>query len=102
MFAETPTTGGTAIDSEGNIYYSDPDNYRILKITPSAKISTLITDPRLIWPDAMWIDDEGYLWIPCTQVNRTEPFNGGQSRVALPVHVFKMKIDAKPSPIDHP
>ena len=37
LFAEVPTTGGTAIDSAGNIYVSDVDNQQILKVTPRRK-----------------------------------------------------------------
>ena len=50
----------------------------------------------------MWIDDRGFLYMPAAQLDRMAPFNGGVSKVAFPVTVYKMKIDAAPSSGDHP
>jgi len=98
---DTPTSGGTAIDANGNIYYGDADRRRILKITPDKSISTLVADPRLIWSDAMWIDHQGFLWIPATQQNLTPGFNDGRQAVHYPVWIYKMQIHARPAPNDH-
>jgi sugar lactone lactonase YvrE len=101
-FANTPSTGGTAIDAAGNIYVSDTDQLRVIKITPERKISTLIQDSRLLWVDAMWIDDTGDLWMPAAQLNRMVPFQGGTSKVDFPVHVYKLPIGQMPPRNDHP
>ena len=74
FFYDTPTTGGTAIDGDGNLYVSDVDKLRILKITPDGQAATFIADPRLVWADAMWITASGSLWIPAIQLNRTATF----------------------------
>lgn len=97
-FFDTPTTGGTAIDGDGNLYVSDVDHLKILKITPDGHGSTYIADPRLIWADAMWITAQGALWIPAIQLDRTASFQrDGTSRVALPVHIYAIDADLKPS-----
>ena len=98
---DTPTSGGTAIDSDGNIYYGDADQRRILKISPDKKIQVLISDPRLIWSDAMWIDEAGFLWIPATQQNLTPGFTGGKQQVDYPVWIYKMQLGIRPAPNDH-
>ncbi|WP_299290580.1 L-dopachrome tautomerase-related protein [uncultured Mucilaginibacter sp.] len=95
LWSCTPTTGGTAMDLDENIYVSDVDHLQILKITPEGKSSILIKDDRLTWIDALWIDGEGYLWMPEAQLNRTAPFQNGISRVVFPVHIYKLKIDVK-------
>jgi sugar lactone lactonase YvrE len=100
-WVDTPSTGGTAIDAEGNIYLSDVNKPRILKISPERKITSLIQDPRLVWPDALWIDGKGFLWIPIAQNNRAAPFQGGRSRVQLPGTIYKMRLGARPAPNDH-
>jgi hypothetical protein len=94
MWYDTPSTGGTAIDARGNLYVSDVNRQRILKITPEKQSSVLISDSRLTWADALWIDNQGNLWIPQAQINRIAAFNGGVSRVQLPFYIFKMQIGA--------
>ena len=101
-WVDTPTTGGTAIDAQGNIYLSDTRERRILKITPDRQVSVLIADPRLIWSDAMWIDDAGMLWIPATQQNLTPGFADGRMSVRYPVWIYRMPIGVGPPAIDHP
>ena len=98
---DTPTSGGTAIDADGNIYMGDANHRSILKITPEKKVTTLIADPRLVWSDAMWIDHDGFLWIPATQQNLTPGFNGGKSAIRFPVWIYKMQIHARPPANDH-
>jgi sugar lactone lactonase YvrE len=98
---DTWSTGGTAIDAAGNIYASDINTRSVKRIAPDGKVTTLIADPRLIWVDAMWVQD-GYLWMPAAQINRTPATTAGQpSTVQYPVHLYKMKIGMAPSPIDH-
>lgn len=98
FFHDTPTTGGTAIDGNGNLYVSDVDRLRILKITPQGTETTFIADPRLVWADAMWIDQKGKLWIPAIQLNRTATFQrDGVSRVKLPVSIYSLDAHLTPS-----
>ncbi len=100
-FADTPSTGGTAIAADGTIYLSDTDTKRILTIDPTGKVTTLIVDPRLIWVDAMWIDDKGDLLLPASQLNRTAGLNRGTDAVTPPITLYRLAIDAKPAGNDH-
>lgn len=100
-YAHTPSTGGTSIDAEGNIYNSDTDSQRIIKIAPNGTMTTLVQDPRLLWVDAMWIDSQKRLWMPAAQLNRGIPFNNGTSYIQKPLYVYWIDIGVGPSPIDH-
>ena len=100
-YAFTPPTGGTAIDADGNIYSSDVDSQRIIKISPNGTMTTLVQDPRLLWVDAMWIDAQQRLWMSSAQLNRGEPFNNGTSKIVKPLYVYSLDIGVGPSPIDH-
>ncbi|MEN2792352.1 L-dopachrome tautomerase-related protein [Sphingomonas oligophenolica] len=91
-FADTPPTGGTTIDAQGNIYLGDLAGSRILKVDPAGNIRTVITDKRLIWPDAMWIDARNRLWVPAAQLNRTRDLNGGVDAVRYPVRVYTVSL----------
>ena len=101
-FAKTPSTGGTAVDAEGTIYLSDVDHHRVLAIKADGSRSILLEDKRLLWVDAMWIDDAGWLYMPAAQLDRMAPFNGGISKVQFPISIYKTKIGAGPPPSDHP
>lgn len=101
-YALTPSTGGTAIDSQGNIYVSDTDRQAIEKIYPNGTRTTIVQDERLLWVDAMWVDNQNRLWLPAAQLNRGAPFQpDGQSQIVKPVYVYTIDIGFGPSPIDH-
>lgn len=98
---DTWSTGGTAIDAQGNLYASDINTRSIKRITPAGQVSTVIQDPRLIWIDAMWIS-HGALWMPSAQINRTPATTGGKpSTVQYPVKLYKLALPIAPSPRDH-
>jgi sugar lactone lactonase YvrE len=95
-FAPTPTTGGTAIDTTGAIYFSDTNECIIRRITPAGRIETVLADPRLVWVDAMWIDEDGRLLMPASQFNRTPPLNGGRDAATPPFTIFAADFNLKP------
>ena len=92
----TPTTGGTAIDAAGNIYVSDVHHLAVIKISPNGKSEMVIKDDRLLWCDAMWIDKEGYLWMPVGQLNRLSVFQNGKEKIQYPLHIYKLHIGVTP------
>ncbi|WP_212744862.1 L-dopachrome tautomerase-related protein [Hymenobacter jeollabukensis] len=96
LFFDTPSTGGTAIDAAGNLYVADANHQRILKITPDAQATTLLEDKHLLWPDALWIDNHGNLWIPAAQLNRLARLHGGVDAFQPPVFIYKLPIGAEP------
>jgi hypothetical protein len=56
----------------------------------------------LLWVDAMWVDRDGFLWMPAAQLNRMAPFQGGVSKVQFPMKVYKLRINHGPPENDHP
>lgn len=98
---ETWSTGGTAIDADGNIYASDINTRSIKRIAPDGQVTTVVQDPRLVWIDAMWVSN-GALWMPSGQINRTPATTGGKpSTVEYPVKLYRLPLPIKPSPLDH-
>ncbi|MEK8105981.1 hypothetical protein NKG94_14005 [Micromonospora sp. M12] len=100
-WCETPSTGGTAIDTNGTIYLSDVEHRRVLAIAPDRGVRELVADPRLAWVDALWLDADSRLWMPAAQLHLTAGLNGGQSAVDYPVHVYRMPVEAGPPRLDH-
>lgn len=46
-------------DQAGNLYLGDLQKSSIVKISPELKMSTLIQDDRLIWPDSYSVSKDG-------------------------------------------
>ncbi|KAI5371111.1 putative major royal jelly protein/protein yellow [Septoria linicola] len=67
-FAPTPSTGGSTIDANGNIYISDTNLLAIWKITPEGRATILVQDDALRWTDLMWITPDKKLWLPASQM----------------------------------
>ncbi|HKG05281.1 MAG TPA: L-dopachrome tautomerase-related protein [Pedobacter sp.] len=85
------STDGMIFDKDGNLYFGDPQNYSIIKISPDHKMVTLIKDQRLIWPDSYSIAD-GYLYISCSQIQKQPEYNNGKNMRTSPYTVYRMKL----------
>ena len=96
LFAPTKSTGGTAMDAFGNIYVSHTDECAIMKITPDGTMTELLRDDRLQWVDAMWIDDNGDLLAPASQLNLGAPLNKGVDEQQPPFNVYAIKLGLAP------
>ncbi|KAJ4245458.1 hypothetical protein NW762_013967 [Fusarium torreyae] len=96
-FADTPSTGGSTIDGDGNIYISDTNLLAIWVVRPDGTTSILVQDDALVWTDLMWVDADKNLWLPASQMRP-----GADGLMAEgPNYIFTYPIDAGPSPIDH-
>jgi len=93
-WADLPPTGGTAMDSVGNLYFSDLATESIRKRAPGGLITTIISDHRLHWVDAPFLGSDGTLWLPVPQMDRVALFNGGRSHVRRPVRVYRLQTHA--------
>lgn len=85
------STDGMIFDSSGNLYFGDPQNYRLLKISPDLKMTTVVEDQRLIWPDSYSIAD-GYLYISCSQIQKQPEYNNGVNKRTSPYTVYRWKL----------
>jgi hypothetical protein len=91
-WADLPPVGGTAMDTNGDLYFGDLAEGTLKRRTPEGVITTVIQDPRLHWIDAPFIDADRVIWLPVPQLDRTALFNGGQSRVQWPVQLFRFNL----------
>lgn len=85
------STDGMIFDEKGNLYFGDPQHYRLLKIDKNLKMTTLVEDQRLIWPDSYAIAD-GYLYFSCSQIQKQPEYNEGVNKRTSPYTVYRMKL----------
>jgi sugar lactone lactonase YvrE len=89
---EIPTQNGTAMDSLGNLFVADAEHNRIEVVAPSGKRAVLVADPRLVNPDAIFIDARRRLYVPATQNERMPDNAGGHNLVKPPFLILTMPL----------
>ncbi|AKT42962.1 SMP-30/gluconolactonase/LRE family protein [Chondromyces crocatus] len=89
---DLPAVGGTAMDADGTLYFTDLAQNALRKRTPDGEVETILTDPRLHWVDAPYLDARGVLWMPAPQMDRVALFNGGEARTRWPVELLTLSL----------
>ena len=96
------SSDGLESDAAGAVYSSAPASGSILKIAPNAafaggiEVTTLVHDPRLLWPDTMSLSDDGYLYVTANQLYNQPTMHDGTDLRRKPYSLFRVKVDAKP------
>ncbi len=96
------SSDGLESDAEGNVYSTAPASGSILKISPNpnfaggVEVSTLVHDPRLLWPDTMSLSDDGYLYVTANQLFNQPSMHDGKDLRQKPYLLFRVKLGAKP------
>jgi sugar lactone lactonase YvrE len=84
-------TDGMIFNTNGDLYLGDMQHYRIVKISPDLKMTEVIRDDRLIWPDSYSIHD-GYLYVSCSQINKQPEYNEGVNKRTTPYAIYRLKL----------
>lgn len=90
--ADIPSIGGSAIDDGGNLYLSNVEKRSIDRLKPEGIWETLIEDDRLITPDALVIDSNGWLYIPAPQIEYISTNNNGKDKTQSPWSVYRLRV----------
>lgn len=83
-WSDLPPIGGSAMDTAGNLYFTNLRDNSVYRRDFSGKITRLISDPRLHWADAPCLAPDGRLWLPIAQLDRLPQFHQGQARSHQP------------------
>lgn len=88
---ETPPPDGMVIGPNGKLYLTDVEHGAIDQFDPATKkLSPVIADGRLSWPDSLAWGPQGTLYVTCSQIQNMPRFNGGKSMHSVPYQVFKV------------
>lgn len=90
-FAPKTMSDGLAVDLEGNIYVSDPENSAIHVLRPDQTLETLVKDNRLRWPDGFSWGPDGWLYVTCSalhQIIGLPPWTWGNH---APYQIYRLK-----------
>ncbi len=90
-YAATFPVDGIWMDSKQNIYLSNLQQNAVSRLTSDRKIETMVTDPRLQWPDTFSEGPDGSIYISASHINESPTYNQGKSTRTTPYGVFKFK-----------
>ncbi|APR38297.1 L-dopachrome tautomerase-related protein [Paraburkholderia sp. SOS3] len=93
---EKGASDGLASDADGAVYAGDYERNSIRKMLPDGTWVTIAHDPRILWPDALSIGTDGYLYFTANQLNRQAQFNHGRDLRKKPYTLFRIRINAQP------
>jgi sugar lactone lactonase YvrE len=83
---------GLEADAEGRIYITDFENNSIHRRNVDGRLETLVSDPRLLWPDTLALAADGFMYVTANQIGRQARFQGKDMR-QKPYAVFRFKVD---------
>ncbi|HZI10336.1 MAG TPA: L-dopachrome tautomerase-related protein, partial [Myxococcus sp.] len=87
---------GLESDAQGRVYLTDWEHNAVHVRDAGGSLGTLVSDPRLWWPDTLALSADGYLYITANQLHRQAQFHGGKDLRQKPYHLFRVKVDATP------
>ena len=96
---EKGASDGLESDSQGRIYITDYEHNAIRRRLPDAMAGseeTLVSDPRLLWPDTLSLANDGYLYVTANQLHRQPSFHNGKDLREKPYALFRVAVEAQP------
>lgn len=65
-----PASDGLESDAQGRVYVTAYEHNAVARLKPDGLYETVVSDPRLLWPDTMSLADDGYLYVTANQLHR--------------------------------
>jgi len=87
---------GLEADTAGRVYCTADEKRGIIVRLPDGTYQTLVTDPRLAWPDTMSLATNGCLYFTDSQLNRMPRYHNGHDLRTHTYGVYRIRVNAKP------
>lgn len=89
----TPKPDGMLEGRNGTVYLTAIEKDGIARYdAASGKITMVVEDKRLQWPDTMAWGPDGKLYVTASQIHRMPKYHGGKSLQQGPFGVFRIKL----------
>jgi sugar lactone lactonase YvrE len=87
---------GLQSDAAHNLYTTNYEHHAILRRSPEGLYTTLVHDPRLMWPDTLCVATDGYLYVTANGFDGQTRFHAGRDVRRKPYSLFRVRTDAQP------
>jgi sugar lactone lactonase YvrE len=94
-FAPKTMSDGLSSDDAGSVYLTDPEHSAVLRLGADGRLTTLLRDARLRWPDGLSFGPGGWLYVTCSALHQVIGRTPGQVRASAPFHVFRFRPGAE-------
>ncbi|UOQ72886.1 major royal jelly family protein [Hymenobacter cellulosilyticus] len=89
---KVPACDGMEIDAANNLYLTAFEDHSIKRRTPNGKITTVVQDTRLQWPDTFAFTADGTMYVTASAIHKTPTWNKGVGKQDQPYWIFKMAL----------
>lgn len=86
-----PISDGVATGDDGRHFFTNIQNGSI-DVLQEGRLSTLIKDDKIDWPDNVRIGPDGWLYIAINQLHKSPAFTGGDEKSTPPYYILRVKI----------
>ncbi|MEI9998088.1 MAG: L-dopachrome tautomerase-related protein [Verrucomicrobiota bacterium] len=91
--ATTPMPDGMLESPDGTLLLTDLEDNAVVRCDPkTGRLTTVVKDDRLQWPDTLAWGPDGWLYVTASQIHRAAMFNAGVSRQLGPYQVFRVHL----------
>ena len=91
-----PASDGLESDAEGRVYATGYEYNAVVRMKPDGLYETVVSNPRILWPDTLSLAGDGYLYFTANQLHRQPNYHNGQDLRVKPYSLFRVKVDAAP------
>lgn len=86
-----PMSDGATTDEKGNHYFTNLQEHAITRLDTEGKLSNIVQDAKLQWPDNVIFGPEGWIYIATNQLNTTPAFTGTTDTGKAPYYIYRFK-----------
>jgi sugar lactone lactonase YvrE len=97
-FAPKTASDGLTTDALGNVYITDPEHSAVVRLDQDRRLTTLVKDERLRWPDGLSFGPNDRLYVTCSALQHVLFKSHGHMRAHAPYHVFRFPPGATAEP----
>jgi sugar lactone lactonase YvrE len=97
-YAAKTLSDGLTTDSEGNVYLSDMEHSAVVRVGQDRKLTTLVKDPRLRWPDGFSFGPGGWLYVTCSALQHVLFVSESERKAHAPYQIFRLRPAAEGFP----
>ena len=90
-FAAKTLSDGLTMDVQDNIYLSDMEHSAIVRLGQDRRLTTLVKDPRLRWPDGFSFGPGAWLYVTCSSLQNVLFVGSGEVRAHAPYQIFRFQ-----------